>query len=109
MQFVIVVRGKQGRSPGQALKRQQKPAPAVVVGTDGVRLPFAMPRCSEKTIALAAQDVSGRARQRLSCACHGAAFVQPGSGSCSMGRGLLLWMLGIPIPVIILLYVFHVI
>jgi hypothetical protein len=26
-----------------------------------------------------------------------------------MGRGLLLWMLGIPIPVLILLYVFHVI
>jgi len=26
-----------------------------------------------------------------------------------MGRGLLLWILGIPLPVIILLYVFHVI
>jgi hypothetical protein len=26
-----------------------------------------------------------------------------------MGRGLLLWLLGIPIPVLILLYVFHVI
>jgi len=26
-----------------------------------------------------------------------------------MGRGLLLWLVGIPIPVIILLYVFHVI
>jgi hypothetical protein len=26
-----------------------------------------------------------------------------------MGRGLLLWLLGIPIPVIILLYVFHVV
>ena len=29
--------------------------------------------------------------------------------SDAMGRGLLLWLLGIPIPVIILLYVFHVI
>jgi hypothetical protein len=29
--------------------------------------------------------------------------------NCTMGRGLLLWLLGIPIPVIILLYVFHVI
>jgi len=27
----------------------------------------------------------------------------------NMGRGMLLWLLGIPIPVIILLYVFHVI
>jgi hypothetical protein len=26
-----------------------------------------------------------------------------------MGRGLLLWLLGIPIPVIILLYLFHVV
>jgi hypothetical protein len=26
-----------------------------------------------------------------------------------MGRGILLWLLGIPIPVIILLYLFHVI
>jgi hypothetical protein len=26
-----------------------------------------------------------------------------------MGRGILLWLVGIPIPVIILLYVFHVI
>jgi len=26
-----------------------------------------------------------------------------------MGRGLLLWLMGIPIPVIILLYVFHVV
>jgi len=26
-----------------------------------------------------------------------------------MGRGILLWMLGIPIPVLILLYLFHVI
>ena len=31
------------------------------------------------------------------------------SGNLAMGRGLLLWLLGIPIPVIILLYVFHVI
>lgn len=31
------------------------------------------------------------------------------SGSHTMGRGLLLWLLGIPIPVIILLYLFHVI
>ena len=30
-------------------------------------------------------------------------------GNRTMGRGLLLWLLGIPIPVIILLYVFHVI
>jgi len=30
-------------------------------------------------------------------------------GNRSMGRGLLLWLLGIPIPVVILLYVFHVI
>ena len=27
----------------------------------------------------------------------------------TMGRGLLLWLLGIPIPVIILLYVFHIV
>jgi hypothetical protein len=26
-----------------------------------------------------------------------------------MGRGILLWLLGIPIPVILLLYLFHVI
>jgi len=26
-----------------------------------------------------------------------------------MGRGILLWLLGIPIPIIILLFVFHVI
>jgi len=26
-----------------------------------------------------------------------------------MGKGILLWLLGIPIPVIILLYVFHVV
>jgi len=26
-----------------------------------------------------------------------------------MARGLLLWLLGIPIPIIILLYLFHVI
>jgi hypothetical protein len=26
-----------------------------------------------------------------------------------MGRGILLWFLGIPIPVIILLYLFHVV
>jgi len=25
-----------------------------------------------------------------------------------MGRGIILWLLGIPIPIIILLYVFHV-
>jgi hypothetical protein len=31
------------------------------------------------------------------------------SGSQFMGRGLLLWLLGIPIPVIILLYLFHVV
>ncbi|MFO1074596.1 MAG: hypothetical protein U1E17_18290 [Geminicoccaceae bacterium] len=30
------------------------------------------------------------------------------SGGCVM-RGVLLWLVGIPIPVIILLYVFHVI
>jgi hypothetical protein len=30
-------------------------------------------------------------------------------GGGYMGRGLLLWLLGIPIPVIILLYLFHVI
>jgi hypothetical protein len=29
--------------------------------------------------------------------------------SDAMGKGILLWLLGIPIPVIILLYVFHVI
>jgi len=26
-----------------------------------------------------------------------------------MGRGILLWLLGIPIPIVILLWVFHVI
>jgi len=26
-----------------------------------------------------------------------------------MGKGILLWLLGIPIPIIILLYVFHVV
>ena len=30
-------------------------------------------------------------------------------GNLTMGRGLLLWLLGIPIPVIILLYVFHLV
>ena len=36
-------------------------------------------------------------------------WLNPFLGASSMGRGLLLWLLGIPIPVIILLYVFHVI
>ena len=36
-------------------------------------------------------------------------FFNPSAGSRTMGRGLLLWILGIPLPVIILLYVFHVI
>jgi len=27
----------------------------------------------------------------------------------SMGKGLLLWMLGIPLPVILLLFAFHVV
>lgn len=27
----------------------------------------------------------------------------------TMGRGILLWLLGIPIPVIILLYLFHIV
>jgi len=26
-----------------------------------------------------------------------------------MGRGILLWLLGIPIPIIIVLYLFHVV
>jgi len=30
-------------------------------------------------------------------------------GETVMGKGILLWLLGIPIPVIILLFVFHVI
>jgi hypothetical protein len=32
-----------------------------------------------------------------------------GKGYRAMGKGLLLWLLGIPIPVIILLYLFHVV
>jgi hypothetical protein len=31
------------------------------------------------------------------------------SGRHQMGKGLLLWAIGIPIPVIILLFMFHVI
>jgi hypothetical protein len=30
-------------------------------------------------------------------------------GAKQMGRGILLWLLGIPIPIIILLYIFHMI
>jgi hypothetical protein len=30
-------------------------------------------------------------------------------GVTCMGKGLLLWLLGIPIPIIILLFIFHVI
>src|SRR6266446_9653165 len=38
-----------------------------------------------------------------------AASVNTAQGNRTMGKGLLLWLLGIPIPVIILLYLFHVI
>jgi hypothetical protein len=41
--------------------------------------------------------------------CPVAPLLETVSGSHTMGRGLLLWLLGIPIPVIILLYVFHVV
>ena len=39
------------------------------------------------------------------------AFVasSPRLRSDAVGKGILLWLLGIPIPVIILLYVFHVV
>jgi hypothetical protein len=30
-------------------------------------------------------------------------------GEKQMGKGILLWLLGIPIPIIILLYIFHVV
>jgi len=33
----------------------------------------------------------------------------PSIQECTVGKGLLLWLLGIPIPVIILLYVFHIV
>jgi hypothetical protein len=36
-------------------------------------------------------------------------FTTEYAGARDMGRGILLWMLGIPIPVLILLYLFHVI
>jgi len=26
-----------------------------------------------------------------------------------MGRGIILWLIGIPIPIIILLYIFHIV
>jgi hypothetical protein len=39
----------------------------------------------------------------------GAAVTRCGQGKGVRMRGVLLWVLGIPIPVIILLYVFHVI
>jgi len=38
-----------------------------------------------------------------------AASVNIGEGYRAVGKGLLLWLLGIPIPVIILLYLFHVV
>jgi hypothetical protein len=41
--------------------------------------------------------------------CRVAPFVNTVLGSRTMGRGLLLWLLGIPIPVIILLFLFHVV
>jgi hypothetical protein len=37
------------------------------------------------------------------------AFSLPGDGQELTMRAVLLWLLGIPIPVIILLYLFHVI
>src|SRR5437899_2648980 len=46
-------------------------------GTDGEGLSFAMRRCSEKAIALAARDACEKARQRLSYARHAAALVKP--------------------------------
>jgi hypothetical protein len=68
-----------------------------------------MGRCSEKTVIEQREISSERARLRLSDACRFAAFLKPSAGSRTMGKGLLLWILGIPIPVIILLYVFHVV
>jgi hypothetical protein len=60
------------------------------------------PALSQREIPPEALDWSLRC---LSCSC----FFNPSAGSRTMGRGLLLWILGIPLPVIILLYVFHVI
>ncbi|HUA51215.1 MAG TPA: hypothetical protein VMB81_03580 [Candidatus Sulfotelmatobacter sp.] len=40
--------------------------------------------------------------------CASAHAAKLGSGDHAM-RGILLWLLGIPIPVVILLYLFHVI
>jgi hypothetical protein len=62
-----------------------------------------------KTRALAAQDPAESARLVFHDACRVAGFFKPSARSRAMGKGLLLWILGIPIPVIILLYLFHVV
>jgi hypothetical protein len=77
-------------------------------GTDDSRTPLVTARCSWIEIALGVKNPAGplhRVPQSLS----GSSFFGNSVGSHAMGRGLLLWMLGIPIPVVILLYVFHVI
>jgi len=69
-------------------------------GTDRSRVPFVMARSSWIKVAVGA---------KIAQSFSGCSFFEIALGSHAMGKGLLLWLLGIPIPVIVLLYVFHVI
>jgi hypothetical protein len=83
------------------------PAHCWVTGTGGSRISFVTARCSWIEVAIGVKNPAGpldRALQSLSCC----SFLETVLGSHTMGRGVLLWLLGIPIPVIILLYLFHV-
>jgi hypothetical protein len=60
----------------------------------------------------------GRERAGARCGCTDAAAERFGpvpvdprdiQGVRVMGRGILLWLIGIPLPVILLLYLFHVV
>jgi hypothetical protein len=74
-----------------------------IAGTDGSPLWFALSERGEISVAPAASE-------------SGLGFLSIAAPVClhsvegqTMGKGLLLWLLGIPIPVIILLYLFHVV
>src|SRR5208282_1300959 len=70
-----------------------------VTGTAGSPVSFVVTRC----------NAAGRARLHSSDRPRLLLLLcRTVLGSHPMGRALLLWLLGIPIPVIILLYVFHV-
>jgi hypothetical protein len=61
------------------------------------------------TVAVGAREIPPERSTAFCDRCPVAPFFGNSVEEFIMGRGLLLWMLGIPIPVLILLYVFHVI